>query len=300
MLPPRRYLPSINLLTAFEAAARTESFTIAARELNLTQSAISRQVKALEEQLGAALFIREKQTVRLSDAGVEYARHIREALRVISTASVNLCANPDGGALHLAILPTFGTRWLASRLPQFIAESPNITVNLSTRTQPFSFEQDPIDAAIHFGIPNWENTDSLFIMEEEVIPVCAPDFKSRSNLKKAEDLKNVTLLHLESRLEAWRSWFTYYQVEDSNIPGMVFDQFSTAAQAAISGLGVALLPTFLFKEELDRGTLTPALDMPLKSAGGYYLIWPKDRSNYPPLRAFREWLQKEAHASPTQ
>ena len=113
MLTPRRYLPSISLLSAFDASARTGSFSAAARELHLTQSAISRQVKSLEEQLGVELFVRERQTVRLSDAGLTYERHIRDALETIAQASLNLQVNPKGGTLDLAILPTFGTRWLA-------------------------------------------------------------------------------------------------------------------------------------------------------------------------------------------
>lgn len=293
MLPPRRYLPSTSLLTAFEAASRTGSFTVAAKELNLTQSAVSRQVKSLEEQLGALLFIREKQTVRLTDAGEEYARHIKEALKIIATASLNLCANPDGGTLHLAILPTFGTRWLAPRLPGFISQSPNVTVNLSTHPKPFMFDQLPMDAAIHCGQPNWENTESMYLMDETILPVCAPSFLERNKINGPKDLMNVSLLHLESRLEAWRGWFQAHNVPDTNIPGMVFDQFATAAQAAISGLGVALLPKFLFQEELDRGTLVPALNLPQKSPSSYYLVWPHDRSNYPPLKAFKNWLQGE-------
>ena len=296
MLPPRRYLPSTSLLAAFESASRTNSFTAAAKELNLTQSAVSRQVKTLEEQLGAQLFMREKQTVRLTDAGEEYARHIREALKIIATASLNLCANPDGGALHLAILPTFGTRWLAPRLPRFVADMPNITVNLSTHTKPINFDLEPVDAAIHFGLENLDKLEYLFLMEEEVIPVCSPQFKTAHTLNEPEDLLKVMLLHLESRVNAWRNWFGNQNVRDVNIPGMVFDQFATAAQAAISGLGVALLPKFLFQEELDRGVLVPAINRTLKSKGSYYLVWPKDRSNYPPLKAFRNWLQNEFHS----
>lgn len=126
----RRFLPSTALLAAFEATARTGSVTLAAKELSLTQSAVSRQIKLLEEQLEVELFTRERQSVRLTIAGNAYAREIREALRKISTASFNLRANPRGGTLNLAILPTFGTRWLAPRLPKFLAQNPGITVSV--------------------------------------------------------------------------------------------------------------------------------------------------------------------------
>lgn len=132
----RRFLPSLALLSAFEAAARTGSVTAAARELSLTQSAVSRQIKALEEQLKVELFVRERQTIHLTAAGEAYACEVREALLKISTASLNLRANLGGGTLNLAILPTFGTRWLAPRLPTFLASNPGITINLATRLYP--------------------------------------------------------------------------------------------------------------------------------------------------------------------
>src|SRR5690242_8560404 len=117
---PRRFLPQMSVLAAFEAAARLQSFTAAAEELNLTQSAISRQIRSLEDQLGAELFVRERQTVRLTVAGSSYANEVRRALQLIATATLALRANPNGGTLNLAILPTFGTRWLAPRLPAFL------------------------------------------------------------------------------------------------------------------------------------------------------------------------------------
>src|SRR5262245_36086503 len=129
MLPARRFLPSISLLAAFEAAARTGSVTAAAKELSLTQSAVSRQIIALEEQLGVELFVRERQTIRLTPAGDGYAREIREALRRISSASLNLRANPHGGTLNLAVLPTFGARWLTPRLGKFLGANKGIAIN---------------------------------------------------------------------------------------------------------------------------------------------------------------------------
>jgi LysR family glycine cleavage system transcriptional activator len=119
----RRFLPSMSLLRAFEAAARHQSITAAAEELNLTQGAVSRQIRALEELLGSDLFLRERQTIRLTSAGETYAREIREALRRISSATLSFRANPKGGTLNLAILPTFGTRWLAPRLSGFLREN---------------------------------------------------------------------------------------------------------------------------------------------------------------------------------
>lgn len=145
---PRRFLPPISLLIAFEAAARLQSISAAGRELDLTQSAVSRQIRALEDMLGADLFLRERQTIRLTEAGKAYAVAVREALSRIGNATLNFRANPSGGTLNLAILPTFGSRWLAPRLPQFLAENPGITVNLSTRMAPFDFRLETLDPPV--------------------------------------------------------------------------------------------------------------------------------------------------------
>jgi LysR family glycine cleavage system transcriptional activator len=293
MLPARRFLPSLSLLTAFEAAARTGSITAAARELDLTQSAVSRQIKALESQLGVELFLRERQTIRLTVAGDSYAREIREALRRISSASLNLRANPHGGTLNLAILPTFGARWLAPRLGQFLAGNPGITINLVTRLSPFDFRLDSIDAAIHFGDAVWPGAELALLMREETIPACSPDFKQAHAIDAPSDLLHVPLLHLTTRPDAWERWFTETGVVFENLHGMLFDQFATASQAAIGGLGVALLPTFLIQDELARGELVAAVDRPMQSAQRYYLAFPRERAAYPPLVAFREWIVKE-------
>lgn len=297
MRVPRRFLPSLPLLAAFEAAARSESITAAARELNLTQSAVSRQIKALEEQLGVDLFRRERQTIRLTAGGQTYARDIREALHKISTASLNLRANPRGGTLTLAILPTFGTRWLAPRLPDFLAQNTGVTVNLVTRLTQFDFAAEAIDAAIHFGAPHWPGCDMALLRGEEVVPACSPATLDRFRFAQPADLRAAPLLHLTSRPDAWEMWLTRHAVDATGIHGMLFDQFATAAQAAVSGLGVALLPSFLIEEELASGRLVRALNLPMVSPYNYYLAWPSDRDGYPPLTAFRDWITATARAS---
>lgn len=297
MLPARRFLPSLSLLSAFEAAARTGSITAAARELDLTQSAVSRQIKALESQLGVELFLRERQTIRLTVAGDSYAREIREALRRISSASLNLRANPHGGTLNLAILPTFGARWLAPRLGQFLAANPGITINLVTRLSPFDFRLDSIDAAIHFGDAVWPGAELTLLMQEETVPACSPDFKREHGIAEPADLLTVPLLHLTTRPDAWERWFAETGVAFESVHGMLFDQFATASQAAIGGLGVALLPTFLIQAELQRGELVPAVDRAMRSAQRYYLASPRERAAYPPLVAFRDWIVKELSGS---
>ncbi|MCK0197218.1 LysR family transcriptional regulator [Ancylobacter sp. 6x-1] len=290
MQVPRRFLPSLPLLMAFEAAARNESITAAARELNLTQSAVSRQIKALEEQLGVELFHRERQTIRLTAGGHAYVREIREALQKISTASLNLRANPFGGTLNLAILPTFGTRWLAPRLPDFLQRFPGITINLVTKLSVFDFRLETADAAIHFGKADWQGAELALLRRETVIPACSPALKAQYGFVEPTVIREAPLLHLTTRPDAWERWMRLNGVPADHVHGMLFDQFATAAQAAMAGLGVALLPTFLIEDELRDGRLVPAYDAPMTGEEAYYLAWPRDRTAHPPLIAFRDWL----------
>lgn len=294
MLTPRRFLPSLSLLAAFEAAARTQSITLAARELSLTQSAVSRQIRALEEQLGVELFHRERQTIRLTVGGSGYVREVRAALAMISSASLNLRANPAGGTLTLAILPTFGTRWLAPRLRGFLALHTGVTFNLVTRLTQFDFATDAVDAALHFGEPDWPGCGFAHLRDEVVLPVCSPALRAQLDVSQPSGLLQAPLLHLVSRPDAWERWFAAQKVTPTQVHGMLFDQFATLAQSAVSGLGVALMPQFLFQEELSSGKLVAAIDLPVRSEGAYYLCWPEAQKDHPPLAAFRSWICREA------
>lgn len=292
----RRFLPPMSLLCAFEAAARHQSFTAAAAELHLTQSAVSRQIRALEEQLGAQLFVRERQTVRLSPAGQAYVQEIRGALARIASATLGFHSNPQGGSLNLAILPTFGTRWLAPRLPQFLEAHPGITIHLTTRLSQFDFQLETVDAAIHFGLPHWPGAGLEFLMGETVVPAVSPGLLAQHGFVRPQDLLRAPLLHLASRPDAWQRWMARHDVAMGEVQGMVLDQFATAAQAAMAGVGVALLPRFLIARELQQGDLVPALPhLPdMESTERYYLAWPAHRADYPPLQALRTWLKQAA------
>lgn len=283
------------MLCAFEASSRLQSFTEAAAELHLTQSAVSRQIRALEDLLGSQLFVRERQTIRLTTAGQAYAQEIREALDRISQATLGFRANPRGGTLNLAVLPTFGTRWLAPRLSKFFRAHPGVTVNLSTRLEPFDFRAEGLDAAVHFGAPVWPGAELEPLMAETVVPACSPAFKRRHKLARPSDLLGVPLLHVSTRPNAWQEWFKAKAVATQKVPGMFVDQFAMAAQAAIAELGIALLPRFLMEPEFTSRALVEAIPQgAVESASRYYLVWPSSRSNYPPLRTFSEWLRYEA------
>ncbi|KEJ88072.1 LysR substrate-binding domain-containing protein [Sulfitobacter donghicola] len=290
MIAPRRYFPSISALLAFEACARLESATQAAIELSLTQSAVSRQIKSLENQLGVQLMSRQGRQLVLTHAGAEYVREVREILRRLAQATINTKTESQSGALALAILPAFGMHWLAPRLSLFAAAHPEVTVNLSTRLQPFTLGASPFDAAIHFGHEDWPGVRYLPLMPEVVVPVCAPDLIG-APFHAPTDLLQHPLLHLETRPRAWSRWFGAVGHPCNPPHGMVFDQFATMAQAALHGLGIALLPTFVADPYLKNGQLVLASDKTTESIGSYYLVWPDDRPAPPPLTAFCDWIE---------
>lgn len=293
----RRLLPSTSMLTAFEAAARAGSFTNAAKELNLSQGAVSRQVNALEGQLGVTLFERVGKTVILTELGKAYAKEVRAALKIVRNASLNAMSNPLSGMLNLAILPTFGTRWLMPRFPSFLSEHPEIIVNFSSKLSPFDFRSENLHAAIHFGAPDWPDTQGTYLMSEEVIPVCSPAFLQQHSPNNPEDLKQLPLLNLSTRSSAWGDWFESQSIRPPQAQGMLFEQFSIIAQAAIAGLGAALLPKLLIQSELSRNELVVLFDDPLKSKSSYYLITPLDKTEYAPLVAFKNWLLQQINDS---
>ncbi len=290
MAPPRRFLPSLRWIAAFEAVARRGSVTDAAAELNLSQGAVSRQLQKLEDQIGLALFVRAKKRLILTPAGQTYASEVRDGMAKIANAAIKLHANPDGGTLDLAILPAFGTHWLAPRLPGFLAANPGVTINLATRTAPFDFARERFHAAIHFGRDNWPGAEALKLMDEEIVAVVAPSLVASEGIDGPADLLRVPLLHLETRPRAWPRWLEAHGVNGVGIGGMGFDQFATMAKAAASGLGAALLPRFLAEGELARGTLVTLASARITSIGSYYLVWPTVHRAYPPLAALRKWI----------
>ncbi len=296
MIAPRRFLPSISSLLALEAVDRLGSASAAAEELSLTQSAISRQLKAMEEQLGVELIQRTQMRLNLTPAAKDYVQTARTALHQLAQASLKLKANPTGGSLHLSILPAFGMHWLAPRLQDFARRHPEVTVNLNTRLKPFDFANEPYDAAFHFGQQNWSGVSYLKIMHEEVLPVCAPALLPE-RIESIDWLIEASLLHIETRPDGWERWFAAQGKPVHGMQGMMFDQFSTMIQATIHGLGVGLLPSYLVAEDLKSGRLALAWDGPKISLGDYFLVWPKAKAESEPLKSFRNWLESQLDAT---
>lgn len=292
----RRFLPSVSLLTAFEAVMRTGSTAAAARELDLSQGAVSRLVQNLEAQIGQQLFLRERRRLIPTAHARAYGRDVSRALDLIARATMEAAVNPMGGVLSLAILPAFGARWLAPRLSRFMALHPGITVNMATRLKRFNFAAESFDAAIHFGEPDWRGAGHLLIGEEALIACAAPGFLARQPITQATDLLGLPLLQIETRPHAWELWFRTHGVEAPLPRGMLFDQFAPMTEAAIHGLGIALLPRFMVEDELAEGRLLPVWGEAIRGSGSYYLVWPEARADYPPLVAFRDWIDGESRS----
>jgi len=290
MSSPKRFQPPISALRALESFERTGNVTQTGESLGLSQSAVSRQLKVLEEYLDTSLFVRERKSITLTPAAREYARDIRRALDEISTASLRLKANPGGGQLNLAILPAFGVRWLAPKLPEFVAKHPEVTVNLSTRLKPFEFARESFHAAIHFGQMDWPDVHYQHLMEETVIPVASPERAKMINVEDENWPTQTSFLHLDTRPNAWELWAAAQGIKNAPRHGMLFDQFASMIQAATHGLGTALIPSYLIQDELEAGALVPISNLPLISIGSYYLVWPQSTSDHGPKQHFSTWL----------
>lgn len=298
----RRKVPSLHALLVFEAAARLQSFTQAAEELSLTQSAVCKQIANLEEWLGLALFARIKKRVQLSNAGREYAEKIRHHLDRIERDTLELMAHKEGaGVLELAVIPTFATHWLIPKLIDFQRLRPDITVNLSTKTSAFLFPDSPFHAAIFSGDGLWPGTLGDYLMaEDHAIPVCSPALKQhylgRKKQLAIEDLARMPLLHLSTRLEDWRRWFDLHQHANdlSAVNGARYELFTMLIEAAVTGLGTALIPRYMVQAHLDNGKLVIPVNLSLPEQTGYYLAYPEENKQLPTLLAFREWLLRQA------
>jgi DNA-binding transcriptional LysR family regulator len=170
---------------------------------------------------------------------------------------------------------------------------PEVTINLSTQLKEFNFASESFDAAIHFGNDEWPETESLHLKDEAVTAVCSPKFLAGKDIKSARDLLKHPLMHIQTRPNAWRDWFIAQGEPVTQTGGMLYDQFSTITQAALHGLGVALIPDYLVEQDLATGRLVCAWGHTTPLSGAYYLIWPKSKSNDIALRKFKDWLRTQ-------
>jgi LysR family glycine cleavage system transcriptional activator len=297
----RRKIPSLQALACFDAAARHESYTRAAQELALTQSAVSRQITALEEFLGVALFRRTRHGVMLTERGAEYAAQVAPHLQALEQDTLDVMSTPGrGGSIRLAAVPTFATRWLIPRLPALQALHPEITVHIETRTRPFMFADTSFDAALYAGtveqVNNWAGTQSVRLLAEDMVPVCSPALMGKKPTLTAGKVAQLPLLQQSTRPTAWRQWFDAAGVDAPlAMTGPCYELFSMTAAAAAQGLGLALVPRLLIEPELLRGELVVACTFPVTSERAYYLVTPERADERPALTTFLSWLLNSAN-----
>ena len=288
----RRKIPSTTALMAFELAARHESFTRAAEELSLTQSAICRQIASLEDFLGVRLFRRTRRGVKVTEAGLSYSRQISARLDAVERDTLSVMAHHGRGVtIELAVMPTFATRWLMPRMTEFLDRNPDVTINLTPRTRPFLFAETEFDAALYFGDAGWPGTEAHFLMRENPVPVCSARLAPPGRSLGPADIAALPLLQQSTRPYAWRQWFGSLGMQLSHdMTGTRHELFSMLAQAAIHHMGVALIPPFLIEEELSSGRLVIPLDHAYLSEKAYYLIIPERKAESATLAEFRDWL----------
>ncbi|HGL4259876.1 LysR substrate-binding domain-containing protein [Burkholderia dolosa] len=290
----RRLTPSMSLLLAFEAAARHESYTRAADELSLSQSAISRQVQTLESQLGVPLFRREGRSVKLTEVGRRYFVELGGALGRIRGATLQAMSHQAGaGTLRLATLPTFGSKWLLPHLHGFYAAHPGVTVHLHSRIGAIDFHTDDIDAAITVGAGNWPGLHAHRLYNEFLIAIASPDTAGRRAAARAPAWAiGQTLLGVTSNQHAWAEWFSHYRLDHRRMRiGPSFELTSHLIQAVRAGMGIGLVPKVLVEDELSRNELVSIGDA-ITSERSYYLVYPPENDTLPSLVAFRDWLLK--------
>jgi len=296
---PRRLTPSLQELHAFEAVGRHGSFSNAGKELALTQSAVSKQIRHLENKLGIALFSRSGTRVALTQAGATYLEATQEMLVKFRTATHTVVSSSTSTAgLNVVVLPTFASQWLIPRLPIFNEQFPQITVNLTTRVEPFEYFGDTFDAAIAYGAPNWSHANVERLCDEVLVAVASPAYQAREALYQPLDLSRATLLQQANRPGLWADWFAANKIAFARpYRGPVLDRFSMTVVACVAGLGVALVPHFLVEQELRNNTLVVLSDKVLLGAGAYYLVVPPSKRNGQAPAAFQHWVVQEAQLS---
>lgn len=291
---PKRLTPSMSLLLAFEAAARHCSFTKAADELALTQSAVSRQVQALEASLEVALFKRDGRHIELTAAGALYQQELAGALARIRSATLQtLARKAEGDVLHLGVLPTFASKWLMPHMTTFYAQFPDSLVHIHSRIFPADLSRDASDmtAVICVGSGDWPGYVAHRLLAEKMVVVASPRALPEHAELCARDLTQQLLLNVVSRPHAWPAYFESIGVSTTEHlrNGPSFELTAHLIQAVVAGIGIALVPSILVQEELHSGALV-ALHAPTDSGRGYYLAYPTPYQDLPALRVFRGWL----------
>lgn len=282
----------MSLLSAFDATARHLSFTQAAKELFLTQSAVSRQVRILETELGTTLLLRQGKRVFLTAAGEIYAQEVHHAMQLLRQATKKVSTAPSRISLNLALTPILGTKWLLPRLPEFYERHPEFSLHISTHIGKFDLAQAGVDVFLTDAHELWPGLTAHPLMRARSVVVASPDLLARQPLRTPQDLYDHTVLHLVSNTKAWRAFFESNSLEIERVKqGPTFELASHLIQAVLAGMGVALISDLFVMSEINDGSLVapriPDLKVPTKT---FYLFYPPENEELPPLVALREWI----------
>lgn len=292
------HLPSLNGLRAFEASARHLSFTLAAAELNVTQAAISHQIKRLEEQLNVPLFVRQNRTLALTRAAQDYLPAVRAAFEDLRRATERLVRPERQKVLTISTIASLAAKWLVPRLIQFHEAHPDIKVRISTTMRSVDFRAEGIDLGIRWGKGHWPGLRSDWLMQEDWFPVCSPALLGGERpLREPADLAHHTLIHVEHYREAWPLWLAAAgaPVAIADRRGVTFDLVMVALQAAIEGSGVALAGSSFVEIDLAAGRLVRPFSLALPhKEGAFHIVAPEETADQPTIKIFREWLLASA------
>ncbi len=286
-------IPPLNPLRTFEVAARLCSLTLAAEELNVSQVAVSRQVKTLEDYFGVNLFRRLHRGVELTDEGRQLYQGISHAFQDIATASRRVSRRGRRDILAIQSYTTFSQRWLIPRLTHFHNQHPRIEVRLSSSIAPVDFESQNLDAAIRAGKGDWPELHSEKLVDVELLPICTPEYQQQHQLFEPNDLAKVRLLHSMARPTDWTAWIKRVGADVDPEPGIRFESSALAYEAASMDGGVALAVKIFVKRHLQNGSLVaPFGDLTCYSGEGYFLTWPKKAAPSRTLIKFLEWMRE--------
>ena len=290
-------LPSTTALRAFEVAARRLNFTQTASELNLTQGAVSHQIRELETRLGTALFERQGRGLELSAAGERYLPFVQDALDRLRAGGRALAPDQPDTTLTVSLSPPFAAKWLVPRLGAFLATHPDLDLRISASMQHVTFAGDDIDMAVRHGDGDWPDLHVTRLWTEEIFPVCSPALLANGPpLHEIADLTNHVLIHDRSRA-GWGNWLDFLGADTSNIDldrGPGFNETSLSINAAVAAQGVALSRSALAAGDLAAGRLVQPLRETQPAPFAYWIVCPKANADEPNIARFRNWLLEEA------
>jgi len=290
-------LPPLSALRGFEAAARLNSFSKASSELFMTQSAISHQVKLLEEYFGQALFKRVNRTVEVTDAGVDFLKTTQLVLSQLQKGAIRLEFFNKVGLVVLNTTPAFASKWLMRRLPEFKQKNPEVDAWIYTQYSQHQLENAEVDFAIWLGTGDWPGTQSIKLFDDSVSPLYAPSMLANGQtIETPKDLAKFPLIHVEQveRREDWHAWFLNEDVtEIESVAGYNFNDSSLALDCALAGQGVVLGSTLLARDLIASGQLIQPFEQSLPTELNYFLVYQEDKIRDENVQHMIDWLLAE-------